>query len=71
MNRRGFLGMLASAAVGACVRLKIPPSVLPAVVRDTAVRYRGVPFVFDQACAMNNLYFVNPRYLRKLEKIDE
>ena len=36
LSRRGFLGALATAAVGACVATKIPTSILPARVRTYA-----------------------------------
>ena len=35
-TRRGFLGLLATGAVGACVAAKIPTSLLPAPVRARA-----------------------------------
>ena len=36
MNRRGFLGALATGLVGACVATKIPTAILPAPVRTRA-----------------------------------
>lgn len=36
MNRRGFLGLLATGAVGACVAARIPTALLPASVRSRA-----------------------------------
>jgi hypothetical protein len=66
MNRRAFLKSV--AAFGAAATLA-PSVLIPTWKRNEPqiLRYRGVPFVFDQYAAKNTIYFVAPQTLRILK----
>jgi len=59
-SRRGFLGLLATGAVGACVAAKIPTAFLPAKVRTRA----ACEFLRDAYMAHYKSRGVYPREMR-------
>ncbi len=69
MNRRGFLGLLCSGVVGACVVAKIPTAWIPAPIQSRALMFKGVPLVFDQYCPSSTIYFLNSKGVYRLDGV--
>jgi hypothetical protein len=61
MNRRAFIQRFTA---GALALAQLPVSLLsstePTRLFNGPITFRGVPFFYDQYCAKNAIYFMNP-----------
>lgn len=66
MNRRGFLKACAVGMAAVVAASKIPAALFdttPTTLFDGPLTFMGKPLIYDQYCASNTVYFINPEYL--------
>jgi anaerobic selenocysteine-containing dehydrogenase len=73
-SRRQFfkqtLGLVAAAALAPLLPKVAAVAPAPVAAFTGPLTYKGIPLVFDKACAMSQMYFVNPRYHARLVEIN-